>query len=621
MAEILGATASVVTLVGLLKGCITAFEVIRTVKDREKDLDTIDLKLTLEQCRLRSWGRSVGLVHEPGSTTSSNLLEGFEFQHVIERALRGIWGLLTDTNSLVKKYGAQMIVSGPGACDLQIESAARSPTSAGAKLAEAFKKMDISDGLRGKLKAAGQTSIWVLHDRRKGELLIDELRTLIDGVENVTKHLVSREQQQQLLISHITTISDVRSLQMITGVCEQDYPALSDAASARADALSTAADQDTDIHQWINDANFLDDSNEDPDSWDLPELRRRYVELRQATQTFRPLEPHSTASGATEADDRLSDKTKDWPNESDRSSGQLQVLPSSVENSTASGYTHYEIGAGALVQNSQEYSPGAIGEKRKDYHGEVSLAILNVTVEFLEKLQRRSQFSPEIYTRFLEAMKIFQQQDDDTLRAIFRVATILHSNLDFVHQLCVFIPTGWRLDIGLRQDQRNIRVMIGYGRGYQAMGPHYEADGASWPMVDSLCKSLSIPSNPLTPSNHLTPSIPFNPLTKSPGDVRFVLLVSEASTGSLVREKEVSYLATDRLQGPVSLAEYLAKVSDEGPQRALLVCLRHLKPNYASASRPGEVEIRDDELWRRLFPEQHNPRQLGDAGRGGIKVL
>lgn len=131
MAEILGATTSVVMLVGLLKGCLTAVEVIETSKSRDEDVDTFNLKLTLEQFRLKNWGRSVGLLPQDDTTIPRNLLGNFEFEEVVERAVGRIFNLLTDANSPVETYGAEVITADSGSSVIDIESTAKlDPSSA-----------------------------------------------------------------------------------------------------------------------------------------------------------------------------------------------------------------------------------------------------------------------------------------------------------------------------------------------------------------------------------------------------------------------------------------------------------------------------------------------------------
>ncbi|KAI1109768.1 prion-inhibition and propagation-domain-containing protein [Nemania sp. NC0429] len=280
MAEVVGTVASVITLIGLLKGCIDACELIRAAKDYRAELERCDLKLALEQCRLKTWGKSMGLIRDGDAQKGHNLLEHFEFRHVVQEALQQIINLLTNSDRLSKKYGAQKM-SGEQAT-LPGPDSWRS--SAAFKLTTAFNRLRVHETIRDRTSKAVRTSVWVFYDQKKYATLIEELRTLVDAVENVTRDIVTREQQNQLFISRLNTISDVRTLNMLTEVCEVDHPAFSDAASVRAEVISFSTTRKGDVSDWIN--NVTSDSDErqtelpdDVENWDLEDFRRQYLAL------------------------------------------------------------------------------------------------------------------------------------------------------------------------------------------------------------------------------------------------------------------------------------------------------------------------------------------------------
>ena len=279
MAEFLGAAASVVTLVSLLTNCVEAFELIQIVKNQDKDLEKLDLKLMLEQCRLKAWGKSMGLIHEDGSQRR-NLLDGFEFREVVQQALQHVLTVLTDSNCLSKKYGGrQMAIE--ASTTLSIESS-RSPSVS--KLMAAFKRINIKDNVHEQASKAKSTSVWVFYDRKKYMALISEVQGLVDTVEKLTKDIVSQAQQEQFMVSRINAISDLRTLNMVTEVCEQDHPAYSDAASNRADVVSMTTTHRGDVQDWMAQVEVegaASDDSDDMESWNVTELKRRYLALRK----------------------------------------------------------------------------------------------------------------------------------------------------------------------------------------------------------------------------------------------------------------------------------------------------------------------------------------------------
>ncbi|OPB46928.1 hypothetical protein A0O28_0070520 [Trichoderma guizhouense] len=293
MAEVIGTIASVLTLLGLLEGCIDACELIRAAKNQEKDLEKLDLKLALEQCRLKSWGKSMGLIRDAGENRRS-LLEDFEFYGVVQRALELIVELLTDSERLSNRYGAKQVAVEEG---VQLVAKSRSVS----KLKAAFKRLTITDSTHEQATKVKRKSFWVLQDRKKYEDLIIELRELVDGVEKVTKDLVDREQQQDLIISRINTINDIRTLNMLSEACEMDYPAISDATSIRADTISMVSTQQGKIIGWIDaiDETVAADSQmevtEEMESWDLRAFREQYLGLLKISRTQETLHKRSTS--------------------------------------------------------------------------------------------------------------------------------------------------------------------------------------------------------------------------------------------------------------------------------------------------------------------------------------
>lgn len=278
MAEAIGAAASVVTLLGVLTNCIEAFDLIRAAKDQQKDLEKLDLKLALEQCRLMIWGKSMGLIQED-ENQRRNLLDHFEFRTIVQQALQHIVDVLTDSNHLSKKYGGRQITI-EQISNLTIEYG---PSSSVNGLVAAFDRFKLNETIRDKASKVKRTSVWVFQDRKKFERLIGEVREMVDTVEKLTKDLVSQAQQEQIMVSRINTISNVKTLNMITEVCEVDHPTYSDAASTRAEIVSMTTTHRADIFSWIREADKAEDPSreiEEIESWDWNELRTRYLQLK-----------------------------------------------------------------------------------------------------------------------------------------------------------------------------------------------------------------------------------------------------------------------------------------------------------------------------------------------------
>ncbi|KAI0403146.1 prion-inhibition and propagation-domain-containing protein [Xylaria palmicola] len=403
MAEAVGTIASVITLIGLLKGCIDACELIRAAKDYRDELERYDLKLALEQCRLKTWGKS------------RHLLEHFEFRYVIEEALQQIINLLTNSDRLSKKYGAQKmsteLTASPGAGAWRSTSVLQFTT--------AFKRLRIHDTIRNQVSEAMASSVWVFYDQKKYASLIEELRTLVDAVEKVTRDLVTREQQQQLFISRINAISDVRTLNLLTKVCEDDHPAFSDAASVRAEVISFTTTRKADLSDWVDNAtNDLDEPQkevtDDMENWDLTDFRRQYLALlnvaaaRSRTESGMGefSEDQSSGSGGDDNDHNVGEDGKNV---------ETTAKPTGKDTSSTGLFSENDLKRGGPVE-------------------------FNHAIAYINKIKKRFSQRPEVYRQFLETLQTYQRESMPLQEVYAKVIDLLGPETDLVEDFKFFLP-------------------------------------------------------------------------------------------------------------------------------------------------------------------------------------
>ncbi|KAI0202295.1 prion-inhibition and propagation-domain-containing protein [Astrocystis sublimbata] len=415
MAEVVGTIASVITLIGLLKGCIDACEMIRAAKDYRIEVERYDLKLALEQCRLKTWGRSMGLVQDEDAQHGRHLLEHFEFRPVIEEALKQIINLLTDSDRLGKRYGAQKMST-----ELVTLSSPDSWISTSTlKLTRAFKGLRMHNTIRNQASAVVRSSVWVIYDQKKYASLIEELRTLVDAVENVARDLITREQQQQLFISRINAISDVRTLNLITEVCEVDHPAFSDAASVRAGVISFTTTHKADLVDWIDNAtNELDESQEritdTMEDWDLDDFRRQYLALLNI-QALRSSNKSGMGDipehrgGDSESDDSNLDEGDDDNN--------IETSAKTIAKDTSSTrmFSEDDLRRGGPVQF-------------KD------------AMAYVNKIKDRFSQRPHIYMQFLRILQNYQREARPIQDLYSRVIELFGPEGDLIEDFKHFLP-------------------------------------------------------------------------------------------------------------------------------------------------------------------------------------
>jgi hypothetical protein len=105
MAELIGALASGITLAGLFKMCIEAFDLVQTGRHQRRDLRKLVLRLNIEKCRLYKWGQSMGLTEI--TSGGSSCLDKCQFVVLIREALKLILELFHDTQKIQLRYGCK----------------------------------------------------------------------------------------------------------------------------------------------------------------------------------------------------------------------------------------------------------------------------------------------------------------------------------------------------------------------------------------------------------------------------------------------------------------------------------------------------------------------------------
>jgi Prion-inhibition and propagation len=247
MAEILGAVASAATLAALFKTCLEAFDTFRTARNQAVDIKKLTLKFNIEKCRLYIWGQTMGLTSTAHPNKKERPLDACPFPGLVHETLELIVKLLGDSSKLKDKYGCKNL---DNRTMKTMVIGASEPGDVLQQLNASFDNFKIKSSGRLRSAAVAQKASWVIYDRSKFESLICEAKTLIDGLQDITRNLQSRAVQQDRMSSRIRRINDVRALDWISEVCEVDYPELSDAASTEADALSENRTRLRDVQEW-----------------------------------------------------------------------------------------------------------------------------------------------------------------------------------------------------------------------------------------------------------------------------------------------------------------------------------------------------------------------------------
>ncbi|KAL8816363.1 MAG: hypothetical protein Q9223_004612 [Gallowayella weberi] len=89
--------------------------------------------------------------------------------------------------------------------------------------------------------------------------------------------------------------------------------------------------------------------------------------------------------------------------------------------------------------------------------------ILNDALSYLDQVKVRFVEHPDVYNQFLDIMKDFKSQTIDTPGVIERVSTLFAGHPELIQGFNTFLPPGYRIECGTRDDPNTIRVTTPMG--------------------------------------------------------------------------------------------------------------------------------------------------------------
>ncbi|KAF2785724.1 hypothetical protein K505DRAFT_290850 [Melanomma pulvis-pyrius CBS 109.77] len=283
MAEILGVIASGITLAGLFKTCLEAFDLIQTGRSQEVDLKKLKLRLSIEKCRLYVWGESMGLTCE-NTERERRPIDTFRFPEIVREILENVFDLFHDSHKIQDKYGCKRLeaTSNKAALLEQVEIASGPIRS----LATSFSNFAVRSSQNSNTTKLVSKVVWVIHDRKKFGALVAEIKYLVDSLQGITSPCVPIVQQAGTIRRKIVEITDPETLSLIADVCSDDHPDIADAASTRADTISMVSSERRYVAAWAEHTDASQREMEtgrmspDVDSMTVTELKHLVLKVR-----------------------------------------------------------------------------------------------------------------------------------------------------------------------------------------------------------------------------------------------------------------------------------------------------------------------------------------------------
>ncbi len=214
-------------IAALFTTCIECFERFKTAKGFEQNFEVLSVKLEYQQERLLVWGDLLGIGTRGCSDLDPILENDFNIQDLTKRCLASIRNLLKDTEKLKSKYGLRVYTP-------ENDFVPQSGISL-----NALKRFRLRQGRQPQGPGLLDKTRWAIHDETKFQKLVDDIRDLIDGLNETVP--VSRELEEQKVQDDIASmVDDIQSLHLFQEACKEDYPRWWTAASAAIDASDVA---------------------------------------------------------------------------------------------------------------------------------------------------------------------------------------------------------------------------------------------------------------------------------------------------------------------------------------------------------------------------------------------
>ena len=241
--EVAGLVVGVLALAPLLTKCLENYALIKLAWNLDSDYDYLEVLFTNLELRLESWGKACGLM---GS--ENGIINNEATRQAVRNTLSHVWLHLREIQTLKYKYGGKATErhASHHTAFKAIEAPLESSLTARPRFRLSLHR------LFGRSKPLGLYSRarWIFADKNKLQVLVQQLRILIDDLENHTKYLGIPDQQRLLIKEEIQEINDTRILREIQDASGSYDDIVSRIAGNRLEELSERTGSKTDEHMF-----------------------------------------------------------------------------------------------------------------------------------------------------------------------------------------------------------------------------------------------------------------------------------------------------------------------------------------------------------------------------------
>lgn len=226
-------------VVALWKTCVDVFDVIDSGRSYGMDYELLRVKLEVERIRLVTWGDMIGLDGENSTTRPDTRpdtrLQQSNVNETVMRLLGCIQHIFDNSERLQSNYGLRPSEGQTQNASIDVGVG---PGILGAVFRRPYENLRRAARDRQRDTKLRKKALWAIHDRRKFQTMIMEIKGFNDNLESLFPG--SRLQVAEALRIDVENSAAVEELQLLQEATSEDHEILSDVASARLEALGAS---------------------------------------------------------------------------------------------------------------------------------------------------------------------------------------------------------------------------------------------------------------------------------------------------------------------------------------------------------------------------------------------
>jgi hypothetical protein len=243
------AAGLVLGVMGLWQNCVGVFDVIDSTRRYGMDYELLCVKLEVERVRLLCWGDAVGLSNASAASPAppDARFTRTEVRTTVIRLLGAMQQVFEDSDRLQEVYGLRSYPPYSGGelgagNEIQIS---QSQLILGGVFKRAYQNLRQIGKDRQRETVLARKTLWAVHDRKKFEGLVKEVRAFNDSLESLFPDAKRKaEEEMRVEVEGSVEIGELKLLQEATS---DGHEELSEVASVRLEALGVTVSARTEL--------------------------------------------------------------------------------------------------------------------------------------------------------------------------------------------------------------------------------------------------------------------------------------------------------------------------------------------------------------------------------------